>query len=312
MDIFLPIAGMSINIFLLITIGGAAGFLSGLFGVGGGFLLTPLMIMIGIPPAVAAASDSNQIVAAASSGAASHYRIGNVDVKMGLLLFAGGFFGGILGVISVKLFRAQGNFDFFLRLVYILMLGSIGGLMLKDSICEVRSRRVKKPRKSGREVSRAVATGNILNKLPLQTNFPKLGLRTTALFPLALGFIAGLLAAFMGVGGGFFMMPMLIYILGMPTFMAVGTSLFQTVLTAATVTIQQSWINQTVDIILAVTLFCGSVVGAQFGVQAGKKLKTEQLRMFFALIILAVMVKMAIDIVTPPENIIKIIHGGGH
>ncbi len=313
MDIYLPIAGMSINFFLVLGIGGLVGFLSGLFGVGGGFLLTPLMMMIGIPPAVAAASDSNQIVAAASSGAFAHWRLGNVDFKMGLVILAGGIFGGTIGVQLVKVLRALGNFEFVMKVVYVLMLGLVGGAMFVESL-----RTIRRSKGAGAEdvmetpVSESGLT-RIFNKLPLKMNFDRSGLNTSAIFPFAIGTTVGIMAAILGVGGGFIMVPAMIYIIGMPTIAAIGTDLFQIVLTSANVTLQQAFVNHTVDLLLALILLGGSTIGAQFGAVAGKRLKGEQIRILLAIIVLVLTVKIFLDLVLTPSDLVSLATaGGGH
>ena len=313
MDIYLPIAGMSINFFLILGIGGLVGFLSGLFGVGGGFLLTPLMMMIGIPPAVAAASDSNQIVAAASSGAFAHWRLGNVDFKMGLVILAGGIFGGTIGVQLVKVLRALGNFEFVMKVVYVLMLGLVGGAMFVESL-----RTIRRSKSSAAEAVLAAPGSEsgltrIFNKLPLKMNFERSGLNTSAIFPFAIGTTVGIMAAILGVGGGFIMVPAMIYIIGMPTIAAIGTDLFQIVLTSANVTLQQAFVNHTVDLLLALILLAGSTIGAQFGAVAGKRLKGEQIRILLAIIVLVLTVKIFLDLVLTPTDLVSLATaGGGH
>ncbi|MDD2903007.1 MAG: sulfite exporter TauE/SafE family protein [Syntrophales bacterium] len=312
MDIYLPIAGMSINFFLILGIGGLVGFLSGLFGVGGGFLLTPLMMMIGIPPAVAAASDSNQIVAAASSGAFAHWRLGNVDFKMGLIILAGGIFGGTIGVQLVKILRAAGNFEFVMKVVYVLMLGLVGGAMFMESLRTIlRSRQPAAVEVA--EVSEP-KLGKLFGKLPLKMHFHRSGLHTSAIFPFSIGTIVGIMAAILGVGGGFIMVPAMIYIIGMPTIAAIGTDLFQIVLTSANVTLQQAMVNKTVDLLLALILLFGSTIGAQFGALAGKRLKGEQIRILLAIIVLALTVKLFLDLVITPQDLVSLApaKGGGH
>jgi uncharacterized membrane protein YfcA len=313
MDIYLPIAGMSINFFLILGIGGLVGFLSGLFGVGGGFLLTPLMMMIGIPPAVAAASDSNQIVAAASSGAFAHWRLGNVDFKMGLVILAGGIFGGTIGVQLVKVLRALGNFEFVMKVVYVLMLGLVGGAMFVESLRTIR----RSKSSTGEAVTAAPVSESgltrIFNKLPLKMNFDRSGLNTSAIFPFSIGTAVGIMAAILGVGGGFIMVPAMIYIIGMPTIAAIGTDLFQIVLTSANVTLQQAIVNHTVDLLLALILLGGSTIGAQFGAVAGKRLKGEQIRILLAIIVLALTVKIFLDLVLTPTDLVSLATaGGGH
>jgi len=313
MEIYLPIAGISINFFLILGIGGLVGFLSGLFGVGRGFLLTPLMMMIGIPPAVAAASDSNQIVAAASSGAFAHWRLGNVDFKMGLVILAGGIFGGTIGVQFVKVLRAAGNFEFVMKVVYVLMLGLVGGAMFMESL-----RTILRSRNQGGAVEAAEVSepklGRLFAKLPLKMNFHRSGLNTSAIFPFSIGTIVGIMAALLGVGGGFIMVPAMIYIIGMPTIAAIGTDLFQIVLTSANVTLQQAMVNKTVDLLLALILLFGSTIGAQFGALAGKRLKGEQIRILLAVIVLVLTVKLFLDLVLTPSDLVSLApaKGGGH
>ena len=314
MEIYLPIAGISINFFLILGCGGLVGFLSGLFGVGGGFLLTPLMMMIGIPPAVAAASDSNQIVAAASSGAFAHWRLGNVDFKMGLVILAGGIFGGTIGVQLVKVLRAMGNFEFVMTVVYVLMLGLVGGAMFVESLRTIR--RSKGATAEAVMAAPASESGltRLFNKLPLKMNFHRSGLNTSAIFPFTIGTTVGIMAAILGVGGGFIMVPAMIYIIGMPTIAAIGTDLFQIVLTSANVTLQQAIVNHTVDLLLALILLSGSTIGAQFGAVAGKRLKGEQIRILLAIIVLALTVKLFLDLVLTPSDLVSLApaKGGGH
>jgi hypothetical protein len=312
MEIYLPIAGMSINFFLVIGIGGLVGFLSGLFGVGGGFLLTPLMMMIGIPPAVAAASDSNQIVAAAASGAFAHWRLGNVDFKMGLVILAGGITGGTIGVQLVKVLRAVGNFEFVMKVVYVLMLGLVGGAMFIESL-----RTIRRSKSSGAAAAATVGEpklAKLFGKMPLKMHFHHSGLHTSAIFPFSIGTLVGIMAALLGVGGGFIMVPAMIYIIGMPTIAAIGTDLFQIVLTSANVTLQQAFVNRTVDLLLALILLGGSTIGAQFGAMAGKRLKGEQIRILLATIVLALTVKMFLDLVITPSDLVSLApaKGGGH
>ncbi len=313
MHVYLPIADMSINIFLVVGIGAGVGFLSGLFGVGGGFLLTPLMMMIGIPPAVAAASDSNQIVASSSSAAFGHWRLGNVDMKLGLIILAGGVSGGTVGVHMVKYLRAIGNFEFTMKLIYVIMLGTVGGAMFLESL---RTLRKSQPESAGTDAPDMSQPGlsKLFAKLPLKMHFPKSHLHTSAIFPFAIGAIVGVLAAMLGVGGGFIMVPAMIYIIGMPTITAIGTDLFQIVFTSANVTLMQAITNHTVDIGLALTLLMGSVLGAQVGVRATKYLRGEQIRILLSIIVLAMMFKLLLDLVLTPDNVVSLAKGvtGGH
>jgi uncharacterized membrane protein YfcA len=304
--VYFPVAGSSLNPLLIVGMGALVGFLSGLFGVGGGFLMTPLLIFIGIPAAVAAATDAAQITAGATSGALSHSRIGNVDFKMGLFIVGGGWTGGVAGVQLVKVLRNLGNFDFFLKLTYVLVLGFIGLTMLREGL------RAWRRRSSAGEPARGALTV-FFSRLPLQLDFPKSGLRTSVILPVAAGFLVGVLAAFLGVGGGFIMLPTMIYIIGIPTRVAVGTDLFQIVLTSANVTLQQAITNHTVDVMLAVALFAGSVIGAQFGVAASRRLRGEQIRVFLALIVLVVMAILLLQLLLPPAQLIDFAKsGGGH
>jgi hypothetical protein len=313
-SIYLPIADMSINLFLVMGIGAMVGFLSGLFGVGGGFLLTPLMMMIGIPPAVAAASDSNQIVAASASGAYGHWRLGNVDMKLGLVILAGGVSGGTVGVHLVYYLRAMGNFEFVMKLVYVVMLGTIGGSMFVESLRALRKVQGTESLDTDPGEMKQPGLSRVFNRLPLQMNFAKSHLRTSAIFPFFIGFTVGVLAALLGVGGGFIMVPAMIYIIGMPTVTAIGTDLFQIVMTSANVTLQQAITNHTVDLGLALTLLMGSVVGAQFGVRASRYLRGEQIRILLSVIVLAMMVKLFLDLVLTPDNLVSFAKGatGGH
>jgi len=307
-NLYLPLAGNSINILLLFGLGGAVGFLSGLFGVGGGFLMTPLLIMVGIPSTVAAASDSNQIVAASTSGSFAHYRLGNVDFKMGILLIIGGVIGGTVGVQFIKILRAMGNADFVIKITYVVMLGVIGAYMFMESLQSLR----KKPVESRRvEAPTKVSLYNrMVQALPYQMHFEKSGVTMSPVMPLILGVFVGILAAIMGVGGGFIMVPVMVYMLRMPMHVVVGTSLFQILFTCINVTIMQSASNHTVDMVLAIILLLGSTVGAQFGVKLSKRLKADQLKILLASIVLLVMVQMLVSLVLPPHLLLA--HKGGH
>jgi uncharacterized membrane protein YfcA len=306
-DIYLPVAGNSVNVFLLVGLGGLVGLLSGLFGVGGGFLLTPLLMMIGIPPTVAAASDSNQIVAASTSGTFAHARGGTVDFKMGILMLLGGLAGGTLGVRLIQYLRTLGEANFVITVTYVVMLGSIGGYMLYDSLCELRGSRKEW---GERPHGRPSAYARLVNRLPWKLDFKKSGIRISALVPLLLGGMVGVLSAIMGVGGGFIMVPVMVYLLRMPMHAVVGTSLFQILFTCANVTVMQAWMNHTVDFILALLLLFGSVLGAQIGVRINRRLKAEQLKILMSVIVLLVMVKMLLNLLIAPE--IMLSYPGGH
>ena len=304
LHLYLPIAGNSVNVILVFGLGAIVGILSGIFGVGGGFLMTPLLIMIGIPPTVAAASDSNQIVGASTSGTLAHYKMGNVDFKMGILLLIGGVSGGTLGVQLIKVLRQAGNADFLIQVTYVLMLGFVGVYMFVESLQALKKKKVS--RVSKKESSYA----KLVKRLPWQTNFEKSGIRLSILMPLVLGGFVGVLAAIMGVGGGFIMVPVMVYLLRMPMHVVVGTSLFQILFTCINVTIMQSYTNHTVDFILAVILLLGSTLGAQFGAKLSKRLKGDQLKILLASIVLVVMVKMSLDLLLPPNVLLA--YTGGH
>jgi uncharacterized membrane protein YfcA len=305
LHIYLPIAGNSVNVILVFGMGALVGVLSGIFGVGGGFLMTPLLIMIGIPPTVAAASDSNQIVGASTSGTLAHYKMGNVDFKMGILLLVGGVIGGTLGVQLIKVLRQAGNADFLIKITYVLMLGFVGAYMFIESLQALRKKEVNH-RSSKKESSYA----KLVQRLPWQTDFEKSGIRLSILMPLVLGGFVGVLAAIMGVGGGFIMVPVMVYLLRMPMHVVVGTSLFQILFTCIDVTIMQSYTNHTVDFILAVILLLGSTLGAQFGAKLSKRRKGDQLKILLASIVLLVMVKMLLDLLLPPNVLLA--YTGGH
>jgi len=287
---------MSVDVFLLLGLGGGIGFLSGLFGVGGGFLMTPLLIFIGVPPPVAVASEANQIVASSVSGALAHWRRGNVDIKMGTVLLAGGLAGSGFGVWLFSLLKEIGQIDLVIQLSYVGFLGIIGGLMLWESLrAMLRARRsAAGPTKLHRHTW--------VHGLPLKMRFRRSKLYISALLPIGIGFVAGLLSAIMGVGGGFLMVPAMIYLVGMPTIVVVGTSLFQIIFVTANVTFLQAVENQTVDVVLALILLTGGVIGAQFGSRMGERLRGEELRGLLALVVLGVCAKIVFDLTSTPAD----------
>ena len=295
MDIYLPIAEMSVDVFLLLGLGAMVGFLSGLFGIGGGFLTTPLLIFIGIPPAVAVATGANQIVAPSVSAVLAHWRRGNVDVKMGLTLLAGGLVGSAVGVAVFAVLHNLSQLDVVIRLSYVLFLSVIGLLMLQESVQAMRHRHVPATKPRGRRTW--------LDALPLKMRFRRSRLYISALLPVMIGLLVGLLAAIMGVGGGFIMVPAMIYLLGMPATVVVGTSLFQIIFVTASVTIMQAVTTNTVDVVLALLLIAGSVVGAQFGIRAGTRLRGDQIRVLLALLVLVVAAKLAYDLIATPGDL---------
>ncbi|WP_299619754.1 sulfite exporter TauE/SafE family protein [Pelagibius sp.] len=306
MNIYLPIAEISVNVFLLLGMGGGVGFLSGLFGVGGGFLMTPLLIFIGVTPAVAVATEANQIMAASVSGVLAHWRRGNVDFKMGGVLLFGGALGSVSGVWLFTLLRGLGQLDLVISLCYVILLGVVGILMLVES-----TRALFRMRRQA-DVRRKLHQHHWMHGLPFKMRFRKSKLYISALLPVMIGFIVGILAAIMGVGGGFIMVPAMIYLLGMPTSVVVGTSLFQIIFVTGTVTFLQATQNQTVDAILALILLTGGVIGAQVGTRVGTRLRGEHLRSLLALLVLAVCGKLAYDLIVTPSDLFIIGASGGH
>lgn len=309
MYMYLPIALTSVNYLLVVGLGLGVGLLSGLFGVGGGFLMTPLLMMIGIPPTIAAASDANQIVAASASGTLAHWRLGNVDYKMGIFLLIGGFVGGAAGVQLIKVLRASGGADFLIKITYVVMLGVVGSFMFVESLHALRQQ--KKNNAAGKEEKKATPPKKgLLSKLPVQIYFEKSGVSHSALVPIVLGVLVGVLAAIMGVGGGFLMVPVMIYMLRMPMHVVVGTSLFQIMFTCIEVTFLQAYSNHTVDFFLAILLLVGSTFGAQAGTVLGKKLHGDQLKILLAIIVLAVTVKIVLELTLQPDFLLA--YAGGH
>ena len=298
MSAFLPVAGVSISILVLVAIGAVVGFLSGLLGVGGGVLLTPILMMIGIRPSVAAASGVNAIVATSSSGLAAHFRLGNVDLKLGSVLLFGGVAGASLGVLLIKLLRALGVAGFVITVTYIVVLGISGIYMFLDGLQRLRG---------GSVVSKSQSTSNvpgILRRLPFQMNFPCSGVRHSVLLPFSLCTLVGILTAIMGVGGGFLVVPLMTGLLGVPVRIAVGTSLFQILFTSADTTLLQAIENHTVDLVMALLLALGSTVGAQIGARVSRFLRGEQLLILLAVLALAITTKMTLGVFMPPSNIL--------
>jgi uncharacterized protein len=300
MWIFLPVAGISINLVLVIGAGALVGFLSGLLGVGGGFLLTPILMLIGIPPTVAAASDSCQIIAASSSGVAAHFRLGNVDFKMGFTLLVGGLAGAGLGVQLIRALRALGNADLLITITYIVVLGGVGGSMFVASLKNLRSGPM-----ATKARHKEITSWHLLERLPFQVSFDRSNVRHSILVPFFLCSIVGMLAAIMGVGGGFMMVPMMVYLLRMPAHVAVGTDLFQILFTCAGVTYMQATANHTVDLVLALLLAAGSTIGAQLGARATRFLRGDQLLIILASLALIVVIKMIIGLMLPPSNLLN-------
>jgi uncharacterized membrane protein YfcA len=299
MQIYLPIAQVTADPLVLLAIGGFVGVLSGLLGIGGGFLMTPILIFIGIPPAVAVATQSNQLVAASVSGVIAHWRRGNVDIKLGSVMLAGGGAGSLLGVWIFAKLKALGQIDLVISLTYVLFLGSISALMMVDNfrVLVLRRKIVKR---------RRLHQHTALHRLPFRMRFPRSRLYISAAPPVAIGFVGGLMVAIMGTGGGFLLVPAMIYILGMPVGLVVGTSLFQIIFTTGITTFLQSVTTHAVDIVLAVTLIIGGVIGAQIGARLGNRLKPEYARLTLALLVFAVAVKLGLDLFTTPDHLYSV------
>jgi uncharacterized protein len=296
MQIYLPIAEVSVNAFLLLGLGGLVGVLSGLFGVGGGFLITPLLFFIGVPPTVAVATGANQVVASSVSGVLAHLKRKTVDIRMGTVLLAGGIAGSALGIWAFNTLSRLGQIDLVVQLSYVLFLGMVGILMLQESL-----RAMNRSRKGTALPARRQHMW--VHRMPLKVKFRTSGLYISIVPPLLVGLFVGVLAAIMGVGGGFIMVPAMIYLLGMPTKVVVGTSLFQIIFVAGFTTFMHAFTNQSVDLMLAMLLIAGGVVGAQIGTRIGGRLKAEQLRVLLALLVLAVCAKIAMDLLLRPSDL---------
>ncbi|WP_370224351.1 sulfite exporter TauE/SafE family protein [Pararhodobacter marinus] len=305
MLIYLPIAEVSTNLFTLLGVGAGVGMLSGMFGVGGGFLITPLLFFIGIPPAVAVATGANQVVASSISGVLAHLRRKTVDLKMGTVLLIGGLIGSSFGIVLFRWLSALGQVDLAVQLSYVLFLGVVGALMLQESLrAWYRTKKVGAKR-------RKLHQHTWVHALPFKMKFRVSGLYISVIPPILVGASVGVLSAVMGVGGGFIMVPAMIYLLGMPTKVVVGTSLFQIIFTTAYTTIMHAVTGHSVDIMLATFLILGGVIGAQLGTQIGLRLKAEQLRILLALLVLAVCIKVALDLLIRPDELYSITIAGG-
>ncbi len=296
MQIYLPVAELSLNIFLLIGLGLAIGFLSGMFGIGGGFILTPFLIFLGVPAGVAVGTGASQVVASSVSSAIGHWQRGNIDFQMGYLLIGGGVFGALAGVKVLAILSAYGQLDLFVSLSYVVLLGVVGALMLIESAQKLM------PKQGAAPVSiRRGGQHTWIDGLPLKQRFRRSKIYVSAIPPVALGGFVGWLTAIMGVGGGFLLVPAMIYLLRLPTRIVIGTSTFQIVCITAFTTVLQSVQNHSVDIMLSLPLMFGGVIGAQLGVGFSERLKAEQLRALLALLVIAVAVRMALGLVVPPS-----------
>ncbi len=294
MLIHLPIAQIAVDPLVLVVIGLGVGLLSGLFGVGGGFLLTPLLIFYGVPPAVAVSTQANQVMATSIAGASSHWREGAVDTRLGILMLVGGFAGSFVGVFIFRLLQAFGLIDQTVTILYIVLLGVIGGLMAWESMAALR-------KGGGGDPGRRTRLRTWMRGLPIKRRFPRSGLYISIIPPLAIGAFVGILSAVLGIGGGFILAPAMVYLLGVPTRVMVGTSLFQIIFLTAWVTFLQATLNGTVDLVLALLLMIGGVVGARAGAAAGRRLKAAQLRLLLALLVLGMAVRLAFDTWVTPK-----------
>ncbi|MBD8893171.1 TSUP family transporter [Roseibium litorale] len=308
MQLYLPIAEIPVNIFVIFGMGGAVGFLSGLFGIGGGFLLTPLLIFSGIPPAVSVATVTTQVVASSASAVITYWRRKAIDFKLAFMLLIGGISGSALGVVLFDVLQSLGQLDLVISISYVTFLGTIGALMLVESLRAIRRRRtghVPTARRPGQH--------NWIHGLPFKMRFRQSKLYVSVIPILVLGSVIGFLGTVLGIGGGFMMVPALIYLLRVPTGIVIGTSLLQILFTMAAATILHSMSTQTVDIVLALTLMIGGVIGAQFGARMGQNLRGEQLRLLLALLVLGVGLRFAVDLLLTPENVfsIAIMKGAG-
>ena len=300
MEIYLPIAQVTQDVFVLLGIGLGMGILSGMFGVGGGFLLTPLLIFIGVPQPVAVASSANQLVGASLTGVITHWRRGNVDFKMGAVLVVGGVIGSAGGVQLFAALRRLGQIDLVISLSYVILLSTLGTMMMIESVGAIL--RAAQPGARPRRLHQH----SWFHRLPFKMRFRRSKLYISALLPLGLGFAIGILSAILGIGGGFLVIPAMIYVLGMPASVVPGTSLFQTIFVTASATVLQAVTNQTVDLPLALIILVGSVVGVQWGARFGERMPGEYLRVMLAAIILAVGAKLLFDLTVPPDNIYSV------
>ncbi|WP_029008502.1 sulfite exporter TauE/SafE family protein [Azospirillum halopraeferens] len=313
MHIYLPIAEMSLNFLIPVLLGAGVGVLTGMFGVGGGFLMTPSLIFIGVPPAVAVGTEAVKIVGSSVSGVLAHWRKGNVDVQMGVVLLIGGLAGSFVGVRVFTWLRGIGQIDVTIALLYVVVLGIVGSMMFAESLGSIlRSRAALAGGGSVAAPSGGRGRGGWVRRLPFKMAFRRSKLVISPIVPLGVGFLVGILSALMGVGGGFIMVPAMIYLIGMPTKVVIGTSLFQIIFVTANTAFLQAWQNHTVDVLLALQLLVGGVIGAQVGTWLGGKLKAEQLRVGLAAVVLAVCFKMALGLVLEPDELYSFAAKGGH
>lgn len=297
MQIYLPIAEMSVPAESLVFLGVAVGFLSGVFGVGGGFLATPFLLFMGIPPSVAVGTQSNQLIATSVTGVLGHWRRGNVDIHMGSIMLIGGMAGAIIGIFIFRLLQHFGHIDLFIAISYVLLLGTIGSMMLYESITAFFNKA------QITEDVKSFSQHDMFKNWPYKTRFIKSRLYISALFPVMVGFVGGLLISIMGIGGGFVMVPAMIYIIGMPSLLVAGTSLYQIIFISAFACMLHATVNETVDIILSFVMIIGGVVGAQIGVRVARRVKGAPARIFLAVIILAVCFRMMAQLFWEPASL---------
>ena len=301
MDVYLPIANLSVNALVIILLGGGVGLLSGMFGVGGGFLTTPLLIVYGIPPTVAAASAASQVTGASVSGAMAHFRRGGIDIHMGVVMVAGGVMGAIAGAGVFRLLQASGQIDTVIAVLYVLLLGSIGALMLREALQTIGAMRAGRPPRPRKRRHHPLVAA-----LPLRWRFYRSGLYISPLAPLILGFATGMLTVLLGVGGGFVLVPAMLYLLGMSTQVVVGTSLFQILFVTAAATMTHALTTKAVDIVLAALLLLGSVAGAQVGARLAQRMQPEYLRLALAAMVLLVAIRMLLGLAWRPDEIFTV------
>ena len=306
MSIYLPIAEMSLNMLILVGMGGVVGFLSGMFGVGGGFLITPLLIFYNVPPAIAVGTGANQVIASSVTGALTHFKRGTLDIKLGILLVVGGILGSCLGVELFTYLRKLGQLDLIISLLYVILLGGVGSLMAIESW-----RAIINAKKGKHVIVHRPGQHSFAQRLPLKMRFRASKIYVSVIPVLGIGLVIGLLSSIMGVGGGFIMVPALIYMLRVPTNVVVGTSLFQITFVTAFTTVLQSITNQSVDIVLAFLLMVGGVIGATYGTRIGRKLKAEQLRMLLAILVLLVCARLAFELFVRPDDLFSLTFIGG-
>lgn len=299
MQIYLPIAEMTVPVEAILALGTVVGFLSSVFGVGGGFLATPFLIFLGVPPSIAVGTQANQLVASSVSGSLTHWSRGNVDIKLGLVMLGGSVIGSIIGIGLFKLLQHLGQIDAAINILYVVFLGIIGAMMFIESIYALLKRQTA-------DKGRSKFWIRMGETLPYPVHFPKSKLYISALLPAGIGFLGGVLVSIMGIGGGFFIVPAMIYILGMPTLMVAGTSLFQIMFTTAFATIMHAVANHTVDLVLAVLLIAGGVAGAQIGVRAGKYIRGAPARLLLASMLILVATKLASDLFVPPFELFSL------